>query len=158
MSSNKSKLPPCGLYRTGMALVGQEDNVPSGVLVMFHNHSDQGPPIVLPPQSNEYNCWTFHQKGWSVQDPGFLKALIPLKPEGLYSLKGELFIDRNQRLSEKTLIQLGYNRNGDTILFVGEFVQNSIHFPNKGFRFPNPKVQEHLQSVTFNIPRRRTIH
>ena len=158
MTSEKSNLPNCGLYRTGIALVGQEQNVPEGILVMFHNHSDQGPPIVLNPESNEHNCWTFHQRGWSVNDASFLRSLIPLKPEGLYEIKGELLVDRDQRIAPKTLVQLGYNRTGDSILFVGEFVQNTIHFPNKGFRFPNPKVQEHLSTVSFRVPARRTVH
>ena len=158
MASDKKGLPPCGLYRTGMSLAGQEENIPAGILVMFHNHSDQGPPIVLRPSSNDNNVWEFHRNGWSVQDPGFLKAMVPLLPEGLYVVAGELFVDRTQRLNERTLVQLGYNRNGDTILFVGEFVQNSIHFPAKGFRFTNPKVQTKLKPVSFRAPNRRTVH
>ena len=71
---------------------------------------------------------------------------------------GKLLVNRDQRIAPKTLVQLGYNRTGDSILFVGEFVQNTIHFPNKGFRFPNPKVQEHLSTVSFRVPTRRTIH
>jgi hypothetical protein len=158
MAVEKPTLPNCGLYRTGIALVGQEQNVPEGILVMFHNHSDQGPPIVLKPESNQNNRWTFHERGWSVNDSDFLRSLVSLQPEGLYEIKGELLVDRNQRIKPKTLVQLGYNRSGDSILFVGEFVQNTIHFPNKGFRFPNPKVQEHLSAVSFRVPTRRTIH
>ncbi len=151
-------LPPCGLYRTGMALVGQEDNVPKGILIMFHNHSDQGPPIVLRPVSNEHNRWEFHKSGWSVQDPGFIKVMVPLKAEGLYTVTGQIYVERERRIAERSLVQLGYNRNGDSILFLADFVGNSIHFPSQGFRFTNPSVQANLKKVPFSVPVGKTLH
>ena len=151
-------MPNCGLYRTARALAGQEEQVPSGILVMFHNHSEQGPPIVLRPVANEDNRWKFHDRGWSVNDQSFLEALVSLKPEGFYTVTGQIYVEREQRIANRTLVQVGYNRNGDTIIFPAEFVGNSIHFPNRGYRFESPGVQQHLTPVSFATPSRKTLH
>ena len=117
------KLPPCGLYRTGTSLPKYEQDVPGGVLIYFHNHSDKGPPIVLLPRKNEHNNWAFHEKGWLVEDPGFIGALVPLKSQGLYVVtERHLHISREEILPEKTLVQLGYNRSGDTIFLLSFFI------------------------------------
>ena len=155
-------LPDCGLYRAGVSLPGHDDDVPSGCLVYFHNHSDAGPPIVLTPHDNTHNRWTFHDSGWLVEDPGFIGALIPLKQEGLYVIKGHhLHISDEEIIPELTLVQLGYNRKADSILFTAQFDENKISFPERGYLFENPNVQEVLTSVTFKIPTSdssRTLH
>ena len=53
--STKSMLPSCGLYRTTKPLSGHEEQVPAGLLVYFHNHSDSGLPQVLSPDHNVHN-------------------------------------------------------------------------------------------------------
>lgn len=149
-----AELPPCGLYRTGVSLPGQEEQVTGGALIYFHNHSDKGPPLVLLPEENTHNRWTFHKRGWFAEDPGFLRALIPLKPQGLYVISGNhLHISREEILPEKTLVQLGYNRRGDTILFPARFEGNGLSFPSQGYRFEVPAVQENLAPVNFNVPK-----
>ena len=158
MAEKKLSLPPCGLYRTGRALPGQEEKIPAGKLVMFHNHSDQGPPLVLLPATNENNVWTFHKSGWAVHAPEFLQALVPLRAEGLYVVSGQIYTSREQMLPDKTLVQLGYNRDGDSILFPADFVGNSIHFPTQGFRFKSTEVQKNLASVGFIRPSPKTLH
>lgn len=148
-----AELPACGLYRTGTALPGHEEEVPGGTLVYFHNHSDKGPPVVLPPNENVLNRWTFHDRGWLVEDPGFIGALVPLRPQGYYVVSGRhLHLSREEIIAERTLVQLGYNRRGDTILFVARFEDNAIRFPERGFRFEAPAVQEHLEPVNFSVP------
>ena len=150
-------LPACGLYRTGVSLPGHEDAVPAGRLVHFHNHSTQGPPIVLVPESNTANRWTFHERGWLVEDPGFIKALVPLLPEGLYVVaRRHLHLSREEMIPEQTLVQVGYNRSGDTILFPARFEGTTITFPDRGFRFESPKVQEVLDRVNFKVPAPRS--
>ena len=155
--------PPCGLYRTGTSLPKFEQDVPGSVLIYFHNHSDKGPPIVLLPHKNENNRWQFHDKGWLVEDPGFVGALISLKAQGLSVVKERhLHISREEIIPEKTLVQLGYNRSGDTILFAARFEGNSIVFPSQGYRFESPDVQRLLAPVDFSVPRpaeaSRTLH
>ena len=146
-------LPDCGMYRTGASLPGHEEEVPGGTLIYFHNHSDEGTPIVLTPHDNTHNRWSFHDRGWLVEDPGFISALIPLKEQGHYTVSGHhLHVSKEEIIAERTLVQLGYNRRGDTILFVAEFEGNVIKFPSQGFRFESPSVQEHLSPVEFEVP------
>ncbi len=158
------ELPACGLYRTGVSLSGAEEAVPGGVLVFFHNHSDQGPPLLLLPSENSNNRWVFQKHGRHVEDPGFLRELVPLKEQGLYVISGShLHVSREEILAERTLVQLGYNRKGDSILFVGRFADNTIEFPTSGYRFESVGVQEHLAKVNFSVPTRtpaeqRTLH
>jgi len=147
------ELPECGLYRTGAALTGHENEVPANVLVYFHNHSDQGPPMVLTPHANSHNRWQFHDRGWSVDESDFLAALIALKPEGLYLNTEHLHVTREEIIPERTLLQLGYNRRGDSILFPARFVGNTIEFPEQGYSFGSPEVQIGLEAVSFNVPR-----
>ena len=45
MMAPMADLPPCGIYRTDLAL---GDEVPAGRLVYFHDHGDPGPGIYLP--------------------------------------------------------------------------------------------------------------
>lgn len=151
-------LPDCGLYRTGIALPGNEERVAAGILVFFHNHSDQGPPIVLTPHANEHNRWSFHDRGWSVEDDAFLAALIALKPEGLYVNVEHIHITREEIIGERTLMQLGYNRQGDSILFVGRFEGNTISFPSQGYSFASPDIQNNLEPAGFNVPTTKAPH
>jgi len=149
-----SELPPCGLYKTGVSLPGHEEDVPAGRLIYFHNHSEKGPPLVLNPQSNTHNRWLFQGQGWLVEDPGFIGALEPLLSEGLYTVSGQhLHISRDEIVPERSLVQLGYNRSADTILFVGKFEENTISFPSTGYRFTSADVHQHLKAVEFNIPK-----
>jgi hypothetical protein len=150
-------LPDCGLYRTGVSLVSHEEQVTAGCLVSFHNHSDRGIPMVQTPHNNENNRWTFHDHGFGVEDPGFLRALIPLKPEGLYVVtENHLHISEEEIISERTLVQLGYNRSADSILFVAKQKGNTIVFPTKGFRFESPDFQTTLQPVAFSVSKSKS--
>lgn len=149
-------LPPCGVYRTSGPLPGREDEVDVGVLIYFHNHSEQGPPLVLLPRKNHNNRWTFGERGWLAEDPDWVANLVPLKAQGFYVVgKEHLHLSREEIIPEGTLVQLGYNRKGDTILFPARFEGNSIHFPERGYRFESPDVQQHLRPAGFEPPTRR---
>ena len=150
----ETQLPDCGLYRTGIALPSRSEDVPAGSLVYFHNHSDQGSPMVVTPHDNENNCWRFHERGWSVEDSDFIEKMVPLKPEGLYLNTRHLHITREEVIPERTLIQLGYNRKADTILFVGRFEGNAIVFPHQGYAFESAQIQETLEPASFHVPRK----
>ena len=145
-------LPKCGLYRTGLALAGQEEQVGAGRLVYFHNHSEQGPPLVLLPRANTNNKWDFGSRGVLVNDSEFIEQLVPLMAEGYYTLSEHLHVSKEEVLPTKTLVQLGYNPKGEPIVFVGRFEHNSIHFPEKGFRFGD-RVFDHLEPAGFRSPR-----
>lgn len=140
--SNKRKpepiqLPPCGLYRTGRALASDPEEVPSGILTMFHNHSNRGIPMLQLPRENQNNKWSFHKYGPGIEeDPEFIEALEPLREQGIYFLR-EALETPDGVLPEYTLVQLGYNLNGDPILFLAENNDNAnaFFFPDTGYRF-----------------------
>ena len=152
-STSEQAFPDCGLYRTGIDLPGHETDVPAGSLVFFHNHSESGPPIVLLPSENTHNRWTFGERGWLCEDTAFVGGLVPLVDEGLYVVHdGHLHVSAEEVLAEKTLVQLGYNRRGDTILFVARFDDNTIHFPERGYRFESVDIHAKLRPVNFAAP------
>jgi len=153
------KLPACGLYRTTIAMAGKEEQVGEGRLVMFHNHSKQGLPLVLLPQSNENNRWTFHERGYLVEDDMFLDGLVTLLAEGYYVLKEHVHVTKEEILPEGALVQLGYNPTANPILFVARFEGNTISFPSTGYRFDGFKVFKNLTPAGFRIPKpKRVLH
>jgi hypothetical protein len=146
----EGKYPDCGLYKTTTAFPGHEEQIPAGCLVSFHNHSEQGEPILLLPSKNTHNLWTFHGHGTLTQDQGYLSTLTPLLKEGFYQLKRHLHVGEKV-LPEATLVQLGYNTKGEPILFVAKRVENTLMFPAKGVRFENEKIFVELDPVGFSI-------
>lgn len=133
----KIELPPCGLYRTGRALASDPEEVPKGILVMFHNHSNRGIPMLQLPYENQKNKWSFHKYGPGIEDDdAFLDALEPLREQGMYYLR-EALETPDGVLPEYTLVQLGYNLNADPILFLAETnpSENVLLFPDTGYRF-----------------------
>ena len=154
------QLPDCGLFRTGIALKGHEDRVGAGRLVYFHNHSQQGPPLVLIPRTNTDNRWDFGTRGFLVQTQEFIDRLIPLKCEGYYVVSENLHLSQSQILPTETLVQLGYNPKGEPIVFVASFEGNSIYFPSEGYRFGD-RVFNHLEPAGFRPPKttkKRVLH
>ena len=150
------ELPACGLYRSGRALPGQEEKVPAGVLIYFHNHSEKGSPLILTPHENSENRWRFHDRGWLTEDVRFIREMVALKPEGLYVVQGQqLHVSREEIIPERTLVQLGYNRRGDTLLFPAKFEGLTITFPTHGYRFEAIGVQQYLHPVAFKVPKPR---
>jgi len=127
---------PCGLYRTTAPLPGKEEKVSAGRLVFYHNHSEQGPPLVLTPHANEHNVWTFHERGWLVEDPDWPETLVPLLPEGYYVLKAHVHLAKQEEvLPERTLVQLGYDQRARPILFPAQFEGSTIRFSDRGYGF-----------------------
>lgn len=151
VSSAPGKLPPCGLYSTTKALPGKEEWVRERLLVYYHNHSQQGPPLLLLPSVNTQNRWSFHEKGYLIRDPGFSETLVALKDEGLYVLTEPIYLSRDEFIPEETLVQLGYNRAGDPILFLAKFNDNVITFPNSGLKC-TLEIFDLLKTVNFRTP------
>lgn len=152
-----STLPPCGLYRTREPLPGKEEWVRENLLVYFHNHSQQGPPLLLLPASNTQNRWTFHDKGYLIRTPEFVDTLVQLKPEGYYVLSEPIYLSHDEMIPEQTLVQLGYNRSADPILFLADFESNAIHFPTNGLKC-TLEIFDLLDSVSFRVPEFRDMH
>lgn len=151
MHDPNMKLPPCGLYRTTQALPGKEEWVRENLLVYFHNHSQQGPPLLLLPATNTHNRWSFHDKGYLIREPEYVGTLQPLMDEAFYTLTEPIYLSRDEFIPEETLVQLGYNRSADPILFLAKFTENMIVFPNSGLKC-TMEIFDMLKPASFRVP------
>ena len=125
------QLPPCGLYRT----TGAIGPVDTGRLVYFHNHGDPGPGVYLP-KDWKYNRAQFEEKGHSIDNPGLVRFLQPLPPEGFYRVIETFHCceKRCREFAQDSLLQLGYNSEAEPILFVPELVDSMLAIPAKGWK------------------------
>ncbi len=128
-------LPPCGMYRTTKPLPEHETDVPAGTLVYFHNHSDSGLPVVIVPEHNVMNRWHFHGAGIPFRGLTWADSLQKVLPEGFYMLRKGLEFEGGS-WPKGTLVQLGYNREAEPILFIGQvratMEENDVFFSDRG--------------------------
>lgn len=132
-----AKHPPCGLYRTTVAL----GDVPAGQLVYFHDHGDPGPGIYLP-KSFRLNTAEWHERGITVPDEAFTSTLAPLSPEGFYVVESPFHCCEKQcvRYESGQLVQLGYDGRGTPILFLPEWTANGVAIPERGTRIDGDRA------------------
>ena len=123
--------PPCGLYRTTVALEG----VPPGRLVYFHNHGNPGAGIYLP-ERWQTNRAQWHGHGHTVPGPEWSETLEPLPAEGLSRVKESFFCceKKCREYTGEMLVQLGYNAEAEAILFVPQWSGGALGFPERGTR------------------------
>ncbi|MDP9035325.1 MAG: hypothetical protein M3O50_11000 [Myxococcota bacterium] len=135
MVSPKNLLPECGLYRTTKPLPEHEEEVPSGALVYFHNHSDSGLPVVVAPDHNVHNRWHFHGGGLPFRGLSWADSLVKLPAEGFYMLRKVLTFEGGE-WPKGALVQLGYTKNGDPIVFIAQvraqLAENDLFFNDRG--------------------------
>jgi hypothetical protein len=135
MATSKNLLPECGLYRTTKALPEHEGEIPAGILVYFHNHSDSGLPVVMAPEHNVHNRWHFHGAGRPFRGMSWAESLVKLPGEGFYSLRKAMSFEGGE-WPKGALVQLGYNKNADPILFIGQvraqLDENDLWFSDRG--------------------------
>jgi hypothetical protein len=147
MATPKNRVPDCGLYRTPKALPGNEERIPAGCIVYFHNHSESGPlPSVLAPDHNMLNRWHFHGPAIeNIRNPSWVEALEKLPSEGFYTLRQALTFDEGRGSWPKgSIVQLGYNKSADPILFVAtvraKLDENVLFFADKGMGLPRERL------------------
>jgi len=135
MATPKKLLPDCGLYRTTKPLPEHETDVPAGTLVYFHNHSDSGLPVVIAPEHNVLNRWHFHGGGLQFRGLSWADSLVKLPAEGFYMLRKALSFEGGE-WPKATLVQLGYTRTADPILFIAQvraqLDENDLFFSDRG--------------------------
>ena len=152
----------CGLYRSTLPIPAGSDAIAPPRLVYYHNHSEQGSSMVLLPDVNTDNRWTFKDKGFLVADAAFIEGLEPLKPQGLYRLREHFHPNDDQVVNTNALVQLGYNGQGDPILFFPTALsgKNGIEFPTSGMKIP-PAIFELLEPLDLvgpHIPKQKHLH
>jgi hypothetical protein len=153
--ATKSILPTCGLYRTTKPLNGHEDKFPAGLLVYFHNHSDSGLPQVLAPDHNVHNRWHFHGPAVEFRGLSWVDSLVKMPNEGFYTLRRELSFEGGT-WPKGALVQLGYTRNADAILFIAQvrtkLDENDLWFSDRGVGIPKEQMSILEPVVIFQEP------
>lgn len=143
MANPKNLLPDCGLYRTTKPLPGHEEQVPAGILVYFHNHSDSGLPVVLTPDHNVLNRWHFHGPPIEFRGLQWASTLQKMPEEGFFTLKKDLSFDGGS-WPRNALVQLGYTRAGEPILFMARvrarLEENDLWFSDKGLKITRDQL------------------
>jgi hypothetical protein len=154
-AATKSILPACGLYRTTKPLAGHEEKIPAGLLVYFHNHSDSGMPQVLPPDHNVHNRWHFHGPAVEFRGLSWADSLVKMPNEGFYTLRRELSFEGGS-WPKGALVQLGYTRNADPILFIAQvrtkLDENDLWFSDRGVGVPREQMSVLEPVVIFQEP------
>lgn len=130
-----SKTIDPGLYRTTKPYPGQEAAIPAGVLV-YVGLRDDGAPFVVRPSQNRKNRWRWSEPTILLRARSWGDTLKPLPSEGFYTLPEDIALDSGGRWLRNAIVQLGYNEEGQGILFVAEDheaeTQNVLIFSERG--------------------------
>lgn len=129
-------LPDPGLYRTTQPYPGHEDTFPAGVLVYIGQPSNGGLKFVVRPGSNRKNRWFWGEPTTPLRSPSWAKTLKRLPAEGYYTLPKNLEFEGGGKWLENAIVQLGFNEQGQGILFVAELreaaADNALYFSDRG--------------------------
>ena len=152
----------CGLYRATKPIPAGSDTIAPPRLVYYHNHSQQDSSMVLLPDVNEENRWSFKEKGFLISDAGFIEGLEPLKAQGLYRMREHFHPNDDQVVNANALVQLGYDAQGDPILFFPKGVEgeNALAFPSSGMKIPQPifALLEPIDMQGPYVPKQKHLH
>lgn len=146
------ELPPCGLYRTTERI----ENVPANRLVYFHNHGNPGPGVYLP-EGWSANRVRFSKSGTTLPDENLAHTLEPLQAEGLYRVKSPITCceKKCRTYPAELLVQLGYNGQGEPILFVPQWADKGLAFPEMGNKLDADRLAE-LGPLKVSTPKAAT--
>jgi hypothetical protein len=115
---------------------GHENEFPSGVLVFVGQPSNGGVNFVVRPGNNRRNRWFWGEPTTPLRSPSWAKTLVKLPSEGFYILPESVELEGGGRWLKGAIVQLGYNENGQGILFVAEWreegEENALYFSDRG--------------------------
>ncbi len=129
-----------GIYRTTKYLPGQEAQVGPDQLVLIRTDGEFAPASVLLPVSNTNNQWRFGMPGVKVPATSLNwgESLEKLPHEGFYRLKDEFTFGDKGKWIKNAIVQLGYTRKGEPILFIAQrrtpLTSNDLWFSDKGVK------------------------
>jgi hypothetical protein len=130
------ELPDPGLYRTTQSMPGNEEQIPANVLVFVGQAENGGTMFVVRPGANRRNRWFWGEPTTPLRSPTWAKTLKALPAEGFYTLPQTLELEGGGRWLQGAIVQLGYNAEGQGILFVAEWKEdgtdNALHFSDRG--------------------------
>jgi hypothetical protein len=117
---------------------GNESAFPAGVLVYIGQPSNGGVKFVVRPGQNRKNRWFWGEPTTPLRSPTWARTLKQLPSEGFYTLPQTLEFEGGGKWLQNAVVQLGYNGEGQGIIFVGEHhesdEQNVLRFSDKGMR------------------------
>ena len=111
----------------------------------FHNHGNPGPGLYLP-EGWAHNRAKFSANGTTLHDESYAASLRSLPVEGFYRVLEEFdCCDKSCRTFKSgTFVQLGYNRQGEGILFLPTLTEAGLTLPERGTRIEDdrfPKIE-----------------
>lgn len=140
-------LPEPGLYRTTTAMPGHEAAFPASVLVYLGQPKNGGVKFIVRPGDNRNNRWFWGEPTTPLRSPTWARTLKRLPSEGFYTLPQPLDLEGGGRWLQNAIVQLGYNGNGEGIIFVAEHREaeaaNALYFSDRGIRI-NDDLLERL--------------
>ena len=135
------ELPDPGLYRTTEPMPGNESAFPADVLVYLGKPNNGGVKFVTRPGRNHNNRWYWGEPVTPLTDPLWARTLKRLPAEGFYTLPDDLRVGESGVWRKNAIVQLGYNPEGEGIVFVAERHEglevNALFFSERGIRIPD---------------------
>ena len=129
-------LPDPGLYRTTEPYPGHEADFPASALVYVGQPSNGGVKFVVRPRENRNNRWFWGEPTTPLRSPTWARTLKQLPPEGFYTLHQDLEFEGGGKWLKNAIVQLGYNGEGQGIIFVAEHrdndTTNALYFSDRG--------------------------
>jgi len=129
-----------GIFKTTKFLPEHEATVAPNLLILIRTDAEFAPASVLLPVQNIHNQWRFQMPGVKVPkvDYGWGSSLVKLPHEGFYRLTREFKFGDNGRWLPNAIVQLGYTRGAEPILFIAQrrnpLVANDLFFSDKGVK------------------------
>lgn len=144
-----------GIYKTTKYLPGHEAEVGPGALVLIRTDGDFAPASVLTAINNENNQWKFRMPGVKIPPASlnWRSTLIKVPHEGFYRLKTPFTFGENGRYVANTLVQLGYTREADPILFIAQrrnpLSSNHLFFSDKGVKVELDRLADLIEALAW---------
>ena len=146
-----------GIYRTTKYLPGHEAQVGPGQLVLIRTDGEFAPASVLSPNNNRNNQWFFQMPGVKIPTTNFAwgESLVKLPHEGFYRLLEEMTFGEGGRWLKNGIVQLGYTRQGDPILFIATrrttLTSNTLWFSERGVKIELERVPTLLEPLAWAV-------
>ena len=112
-------LPEPGLYRTSKPYPGREEEIPADCLVYVGQNPNTGVTFVVRPGANRRNRWFWGEPTIPLRSTVWAETLFSLPAQGFYILPQTIETGEGRWL-KGAIVQLGYNREGQGIIFVAE--------------------------------------
>lgn len=139
-----------GIYKTSEYLPGHEAQIGPDQLVLIRTDGEFAPASVLLPVNNVHNQWRFQMPGIKIPATSLSwgESLKKLRHEGFYRLTREFSFGEKGKWIENAIVQLGYSRKGEPILFIAQrrspLTNNELWFSDRGVKIEEKDVEELL--------------